>query len=176
MKALWGKVMNLFNEEALIFFKGSLVFLIGPLDLKLAYLGVAMLVDLMFGMRVASAEKRFSWWILISQVRRKVFIYGGWIMLFNALDAVLGLDQLARTTMIFLLITTEVFSVSNNTSKLGYGRLANAIERIYFSLSQGTNMADVVKEVKPELETPQEAPVEEPGDGEKTIERQGDEP
>lgn len=172
MKALWGKVTDLLSEEALIFFKGSLVFLIGPLDLKIAYLGVAMFVDLMFGMRVASAEKRFSWWILMSQVRRKVFVYGGWIMLFNALDAVLGLDQLARTTMIFLLITTEVFSVSNNTSKLGYGRLANAIERIYFTLTQGQNMGDVVKEVKPDID----APKEEPGDGEKPIERQGDEP
>lgn len=135
------KTLQDFAGETLLFLKGSLLFLIGPLDAQLMYVGVALLIDLVFGVKVAKKEKTFSWKVFTTKVSNKVLIYVAWIAMFNAMDMVVGLPNTARTSVIVVLMSMEILSASKNTAKLGYGRLAELLENIYFVLSKENPVA-----------------------------------
>jgi phage-related holin len=133
-----------FNEtmgESLLFFKGALLFLIGPLNAQLSYVALAIFIDLMFGMRVAKKERTFSWSMFGSKVGNKLLVYGAWVSMFNALDMVAGLPNTARNAVILVLISMEIFSASKNTAKLGYGKLASLMENIYFLITKDNPVA-----------------------------------
>lgn len=127
--------MKLF-EEPLVFLKGALVFVLGPLTYHLAYLGMVILVDLFFGIRVAVKEKTFKWKLVFTKVLTKVTTYIAIIVMFHAFDKVTGLPDTARWSVIFILLGTEMVSAIKNTSKLGYGKLADQLENIYLTLTK----------------------------------------
>lgn len=127
-------MVNLVAAEPFLFFKGALIFLIGPLDMQLAYLALAVGIDLVFGIQVARNEKSFRWSILIEKVQKKLFVYIMWISLFHAFGSILGLPDSSRWSVILLLAGMEVMSAIKNTAKLGHGRLADALEGLYLSL------------------------------------------
>lgn len=130
------KFIHEHTGESLVFLKGALLFLIGPLNAQLSYVAIAIAIDLMFGMRVAKKEKTFSWVVFTRKVSNKLLVYGAWIAMFNALDMAIGLPNTARTAVIVVLIGMEITSASKNTAKLGYGRLANLMENIYLLISK----------------------------------------
>lgn len=132
--------------ETLLFLKGALLFLIGPLNAQLSYVVVAIFIDLMFGMRVAKKEKTFSWSLFSTKVSNKLLVYGAWVAMFNAVDMAAGLPSTARTAVIVVLIGMEITSASKNTAKLGYGRLARLMENIYLMITKDTPSAPPAKD------------------------------
>lgn len=133
-------IINLVTAEPFLFFKGALIFMIGPLDMQLAYLLVAVGIDLVFGIEVARKEQNFRWGILLDKVRKKIFVYVMWISLFHAFGSILGLPDSARWSVILLLAGMEVLSAIKNTAKLGHNRLADALENLYISLIRSKPM------------------------------------
>lgn len=125
------KQIETYFGDFLIFFKGSLLFLIGPLNAQLGYLMLALLIDVIFGIKVARQNNTFSWNILSRKVGNKIIIYGAWIAMFNALDMVAGLPNTSRTAVIVVLVSMEILSSSKNTARLGYDRLAKLLENVY---------------------------------------------
>jgi phage-related holin len=89
-------ILNLYHSEPFIFIKGILIFLLGPLNLQLGYLLVAVGIDLIFGIQVARKEKTFSWKVLFQKVPTKIVIYALWISMFHAFDMMAGLPDSAR--------------------------------------------------------------------------------
>ena len=143
--------MKLFHEhtgESLLFLKGGLLFLIGPLNAQLYYVFIALGIDLLFGIKVALKNKAFSWKVLSTKVSNKILVYGAWVALFNALDMVAGLPNTARSAVIMLLISMEIISASKNTAKLGYNRLADLLENIYFMVSKDNPVAPKKEDVE----------------------------
>lgn len=124
--------------EPLIILKGALIFLVGPLNLQLAYLFLAVGIDLVFGIQVAKKEKTFEWKLLILKVRKKVLVYVLWISMFHAFDMVAGLPNTARWAVIVMLAGMEIVSAIKNTARLGHGTLADALESLYFSLTKNS--------------------------------------
>lgn len=135
------KLFEQYSGEALLFMKGALLFLIGPFNAQVYYVCVAIFIDLVFGMKVAAKEKVFSWRVFAGKVSNKILVYGAWIAMFNALDMVIGLPSTARNGVILLLISMEIISASKNTAKLGYGRLAELLENMYFMVSKDSPFA-----------------------------------
>lgn len=129
-------IAQLLSTEPFIFVKGALIFLIGPLDVQLAYLLLAVGIDLMFGIQVAKKEKIFKWNLLFTKVRKKIFIYAAWISMFHAFDMIAGLPNSARWAVVVMLAGMELVSAAKNTAKLGHGRLADALEGVYFALTK----------------------------------------
>lgn len=127
-------LVTLFNTEPFVFVKGALLFLLGPLNLQLAYLLLAVAIDLVFGIQVARKEKTFKWSILLQKVRGKIFIYGLWISMFHAFDVIAGLPDSARWAVVVMLAGMELVSAAKNTAKLGHGKLADALEGVYLAL------------------------------------------
>lgn len=125
---------NLFSAEPFLFVKGALIFMVGPLNLQLGYLLLAVGIDLVFGIQVARKEKIFSWKILMSKVRRKIFIYAMWISMFHAFDMIAGLPNTARWAVVVMLAGMELVSSAKNTAKLGHNKLADALEGVYLAL------------------------------------------
>ena len=158
--------------ETLWYLKGGLLFLIGPLNAQLAYVAVVVLIDLLFGMKVASNEKVFSWRVLGNKVSNKVLVYGAWIAMFNALDMAIGLTNTARNALILILISMEIFSASKNTAKLGYGRLAALMENIYYLVTKDNPVA--LKEETKQEEVVEEVADEIIDDGQEQVERSAD--
>jgi phage-related holin len=127
-------IANLVSTEPFLFVKGALIFLLGPLNLQLAYLLLAVGIDLVFGIQVARKEKTFKWSLLFSKVRKKIFIYALWISMFHAFDMIAGLPDTARWAVVVMLAGMELVSAAKNTAKLGHSKLADALEGLYLSL------------------------------------------
>lgn len=127
---------HLVTNEPFLFLKGSLIFLIGPLDLQLAYLILAVAIDLIFGIQVAVMENKFKWTILFNKVRRKFMIYGLWIAMFHAFDVIAGLPDTARWSVVVMLAGMEILSAVRNTAALGHSKLAEALESVYLTLTK----------------------------------------
>lgn len=127
-------IMELFARDSFIFFKGSLIFLLGPLNLQLAYLLLAIGIDLSFGVEVAIKEKTFKWSIFFSKLRKKLFVYIMWISMFHAFDMIAGLPNTARWAVVVMLAGMELVSAAKNTARLGHGKLADALEGAYLAL------------------------------------------
>lgn len=123
-------------EEPLSWIKGGLIFLIGPINLQLAYLFLAIGIDLIFGIQIAIRERSFRWRILFSKLSTKLIVYGLWISMFHAFDMVSGLPDSARWTVIVMLAGLEIVSAIKNTARLGHNRLADALENLYFMLTK----------------------------------------
>lgn len=122
--------------EPLAWLKGALIFLLGPLNLQIAYLLLAIGIDLVFGIQVAKRDKTFKLSILLQKLRQKVIIYSLWIAMFHAFDMVAGLPDTARYAVIVTLAGMEVMSAIKNTAKLGHGALADGLEGLYLALTK----------------------------------------
>lgn len=133
MKSFLVSLISLLSEPLLII-KGALIFLIGPLTMQLAYLAVAVGIDLMFGIQVARREKQFKWSSLFDKVRKKIYIYIMWIAMFHAFDMVAGLPNTARWAVVMMLTGLEAFSAIKNTARLGHSKLAEGLEQVYLSI------------------------------------------
>jgi phage-related holin len=133
-------ILNLYHSDPFIFLKGALIFLLGPLDLQLAYLLIAVGIDLMFGIQVARKLNTFSWKVLFQKVRAKIIIYALWISMFHAFDMIAGLPNSARWAVVVMLAGMELMSAIKNTAKLGHGRLADALEALYLTLLSRHNI------------------------------------
>jgi phage-related holin len=140
---------NLLASEPFLFLKGALIFLIGPLDLQLAYLLLAVGIDLIFGIQVAVMEKKFKWSILFTKVRRKFIIYGLWITMFHAFDVIAGLPDTARWSVVVMLAGMEILSAVRNTAALGHSKLAEALEQVYLTLTKALPQEPPAKEPQP---------------------------
>jgi phage-related holin len=127
-------IINLFSTEPFVFVKGALIFLLGPLNLQLAYLLLAVGIDLVFGIQVARKDGTFKWGLLFSKVRKKIFIYAMWISMFHAFDMIAGLPDTARWAVVVMLAGMELVSAAKNTAKLGHSKLADALEGVYLAL------------------------------------------
>jgi phage-related holin len=127
-------ITNLVSTEPFVFIKGALIFLLGPLNLQLAYLLLAVGIDLIFGIQVARKEQTFKWNLLFTKVRKKIFIYALWISMFHAFDMIAGLPNSARWAVVVMLAGMELVSAAKNTAKLGHGKLADALEGVYLAL------------------------------------------
>lgn len=135
MKTFYTEIW-LFLQDPLLWFKGGLVFLIGPLNIQLAYLLLALGIDLIFGIQIALRDKTFQWKILFKKLKNKLMIYVLWIGMFHAFDMVAGLPDSARWSIIVLLAGLEIVSAIKNTAKLGHNQLAEGLERLYLSLAK----------------------------------------
>lgn len=109
-------------------------FLMGPLDAEILYLLLAMTIDTVFGIMVARNNNTWSLIRLLDLTSKKVMVYMLWIIMFNAFDNIAGLPNTARWSVIMILVGFEIISAVKNTSRLGYNRLANALENMYLSL------------------------------------------
>lgn len=127
-------LVNLISAEPFIFVKGALIFLLGPLNFQLAYLLLAVGIDLVIGIEVARKEGTFKWSVLFAKVRQKIFVYSLWISMFHAFDMMAGLPDTARWAVVVMLGGMEVLSAAKNTAKLGHGKLADALEGVYLAL------------------------------------------
>jgi phage-related holin len=144
-------IANVISTEPFIFIKGALIFLLGPLDIQLAYLLLAVGIDLIFGIQVAKKEKTFKWGLLLNKVRKKIFIYGLWISMFHAFDMIAGLPNSARWAVVVTLAGMELVSAAKNTAKLGHGKLADALEGVYLALVRNNPV------LNQDAETPEQA-------------------
>ncbi len=122
--------------EPFFWLKGSLIFLIGPIDLQLAYLLLAIAVDLVFGIQIAVKEHTFKWSILVRKLRQKLTVYILWIAMFHAFDMVTGLPNSARWAVVAMLAGLEIISAIKNTARLGHSKLADALEGLYLALTR----------------------------------------
>lgn len=150
MKAMEKWLGYLAGSDSLLFLKGALVFLIGPMDEKLTGLFVVFIVDLALGINAAMKLKVFGWGELVFKIQKKMLVYGCWIVFFNAIDKALGLPSSGRNAIIFVLIGMEFVSAAKNTGKLGYGKLSKVLEGIYLNFMQGTGipMDEILEERK----------------------------
>jgi phage-related holin len=144
-------IINLFHSDPFIIVKGSLIFLLGPLNLQIGYLLLAVAIDLCFGIQVARKEKTFSWKVLFQKVRAKIVVYALWISMFHAFDMIAGLPNSARWAVIVMLAGMELMSAAKNTAKLGHGKLADALEALYLTLLS-RHSVDGVQEDEEEVE------------------------
>lgn len=122
------------TEEPLLWLKGAIVFLIGPIDFHLAYLMLAMSVDLAFGVQLAVRERAFSWKKMYQKFGSKAKVYLLWIIMFHAFDMIAGLPDSARWSLILILVGMEIVSAIKNTSRLGHSDLAEALSNLYLTL------------------------------------------
>lgn len=120
--------------EPLIFLKGAIIFILGPINAQLAYLLLAVAIDIVFGVQLAVRQKEFSIKTLFVKVYRKLIVYALWLSMFNAFDMVAGLPNTARWALIVMLVGMELLSAAKNTAKLGHGKLSDAIEHVYLTL------------------------------------------
>src|SRR5437763_9947672 len=127
-------ILNVYYSDPFVFIKGILIFLIGPLNLQLSYLLIAISIDLVFGIQVARKEKTFTWKLLLQKVRSKFIVYALWISMFHAFDMIAGLPNSARWAVVVMLAGMELMSAAKNTAKLGHSRLADALEALYLTL------------------------------------------
>lgn len=141
---------NFYFSEPLLFLKGAVVFAVGPLNHQLSYLALAMVIDLIFGIQVALKEKNFRPMIMVKKFGIKTITYSLWIAMFHAFDMVAGLPDTARWSLILILVGLEIMSAIKNTSKLGYGGLADALEKLYLSLAKQKGGDSDVEEEQPE--------------------------
>lgn len=111
-----------------------MAFVFGDSIMQLQYLTISVFIDSSLGMRAARKEGVFSFGIAVDKIINKVIIYSSWVALFHAFDTVANLDNTAKTAVVLLLLSTEIMSAIKNTGRLGYGSLANSLERIYESL------------------------------------------
>lgn len=132
-------ILNLYHSDPFIFIKGILIFLIGPLNLQLGYLLIAVAIDLIFGIQVSRKEKTFKWKLLFTKVRSKFLFYALWISMFHAFDMITGLPNSARWAVIVMLAGMELMSAVKNTSKLGHNNMADALETLYLTLFKISN-------------------------------------
>lgn len=123
-------------HDPLLWLKGGLVFLIGPINIQLAYLLLALGIDLVFGIQIAIRDRTFKWSILFKKLKNKIMVYVLWIAMFHAFDMVAGLPDSARWSVIVLLAGLEIVSAIKNTAKLGHNRLAEGLEKLYLSLTK----------------------------------------
>lgn len=138
-------------SEGALFLKGAMVLLLGPLDKHLQYLAVMILIDLLLGVTVAKRLKVFTYGSLVEKMQAKLVVYFSWIVIFNMVDGFVGLSGAGRNSIIVLLVMMEMLSAVKNTSSLGYGKLADILERMYLSLMQGSGAP--VEEVQRMRET-----------------------
>lgn len=127
-------IINLISAEPFLFVKGALLFFLGPLNFQLAYLLLAVGIDLVIGIEVARKEGTFKWTLLFGKVRQKIFVYSLWISMFHAFDMIAGMPDTARWAVVVMLGGMEILSAAKNTAKLGHGKLADALEGIYLAL------------------------------------------
>lgn len=139
---------DFFFSEPLLFLKGAVIFAIGPLNHQLSYLFVAMVIDLIFGIQVALKEKEFKFGTMVRKFGVKLLMYSLWLAMFHAFDMVAGLPDTGRWSLILVLVGLEIFSAIKNTSKLGYGALADALEKLYLSLARQKGGVDDAEEPK----------------------------
>lgn len=125
-----------FFSEPLLFLKGAVIFALGPLNHQLSYLALAMVIDLIFGIQVALKEKDFKFSTMVNKFGIKALTYSLWIAMFHAFDMISGLPDTGRWSLILILVGLEIFSAIKNTSKLGYTALAEALEKLYLTLSK----------------------------------------
>jgi phage-related holin len=126
-------------QDPLLWVKGGLIFLIGPLNLQITYLLLALGIDLAFGIQIAVRNQTFRWRILFTKLRHKIMIYALWISMFHAFDMVTGLPDSARWAVIVLLAGLEMMSAIKNTARLGHNQLADSLERLYLSLAKSNS-------------------------------------
>lgn len=131
-------IFNILNplSEPFFYIKGILVFIIGPLNIQLSYLFLAVGIDLILGIQVSRKNNEFKWSILFSKVRKKLTAYILWIAMFHAFDMIAGLPNSARWAVIMSLAGLEIISATKNTAKLGHDRLADVIESVYLALTK----------------------------------------
>jgi len=125
------------SSEPVMITKLILVFFLGPLDIQLTYLLIAMIIDLYFGIKVARKENNFSFFVLREKMQNKLLMYVTWITLFHAFDMITGFNNTARWSIIVLLASMEILSAIKNTAKLGHSTLASSLERVYLALVKG---------------------------------------
>ncbi len=121
-------------QEPMLYIKGLIVFLLGPVDIQMSYLVAVILVDLWFGVQVARKEKTFTWGLLGSKLANKIFGYSLWIIMFHAFDMVAGLPDTSRWALITMLVGLEILSSIKNTAKLGHVKLAMHLETLYMAM------------------------------------------
>jgi phage-related holin len=138
MKSVTLGILNAI-QDPLLWVKGGLIFLIGPLNLQVTYLLLALGIDLAFGVQIAVRNKTFRWRILFTKLKHKVMIYTLWISMFHAFDMVTGLPNSARWAVIVLLAGLEMMSAIKNTARLGHNQLADALERLYLSFAKSNS-------------------------------------
>jgi phage-related holin len=160
---------NFFLSEPLLFLKGAVVFAIGSLNHQLSYLALAMVIDLIFGIQVALKERNFKAMTLVKKFGVKAVIYTLWIAMFHAFDMVAGFPDTARWSLILILVGLEIMSAIKNTSKLGYGSLADTLERLYLSLAKQKGGTNDVEEPKKMPKARKKRPPATPTDGSDTL-------
>lgn len=148
MKVIMKWLHSAYVNDTMLFFKGAIVFLIGPFDEKLKGLAVIILVDLILGINAAIRLQVFTWKELFIKMQKKIIVYGCWVVMFNIIDKVLGLPGAARNAVIFLLIGMEFVSATKNTARIGYNRLSRLMEGIYLTFMQGSGipMEEIIAE------------------------------
>lgn len=159
MLAMKNFILNLYHSDPFIFIKGIMIFLLGPLNLQLGYLLIAIAIDLCFGIQVARKEKTFTWKLLLQKVRSKFLIYALWIAMFHAFDMIAGLPNSARWAVVVMLAGMELMSAAKNTAKLGHGKLADALEALYLTLLRTTPTLNVSEDDEEDVEVTKEVKV-----------------
>lgn len=135
-----------------LFFKATVIFLIGPIDLQIFYLLVAVGIDLCFGINTAIKLHSFSWTILYQKMGHKIAVYGLWVAMFHAFDMICNWSNEARWGVIVALFCLEVSSAIKNTAKSGDNRLAKIIMLAYLSLLKiPGEQKEIIKETSEEI-------------------------
>lgn len=115
--------------------KGVFVWAIGPLDMQLSYLALAIFCDLVLAVWVTTKEGTFKFSIMIRKTVEKLAIYTMILAIFNALGMVSNFPAPIRWGVLMALIVRDTSSFIKNVGRLGYGSLAQSLEEVFHKIT-----------------------------------------
>jgi len=117
MKMIWSSIL------------GTMVYLTGCETKILEAIAILILVDTLFGVMVAIKRKKLQSWSFLMLAMLKILIYLSLLVgIYQAV--ILGFPAWFKDLIIFLIATTEVISILENSSIMGFKWARKIIDRI----------------------------------------------
>jgi toxin secretion/phage lysis holin len=117
---------------------GTLTYLTGCETRILEAIAVLILIDTLFGVMVAIKKKRLQSWSFLMLALLKIMIYLCLIIgIYQAV--ILGFPAWFKDLIIFLIATTEVISILENSSILGFKWARKVVDKINSEVEQKIN-------------------------------------
>lgn len=117
LKLIWSSIL------------GTLVYFTGCEEKILQAIAILILIDTLFGVSVAIKRKRLQSWSFFFLAMFKILLYLGLIIgIYQAV--ILGFPAWFKDLIIFLIATTEVISILESSSILGFKWARKIIEKI----------------------------------------------
>jgi toxin secretion/phage lysis holin len=117
---------------------GTLTYLTGCEQRILEAIAILILIDTLFGVSVAIKKKKLQSWSFLMLALLKIMIYLCLIIgIYQAV--ILGFPAWFKDLIIFLIATTEVISILENSSIMGFKWARKIIDKINSEVEQKIN-------------------------------------